>query len=172
MTLYADLCYNRPKFTFEEHIGALKKWLYNRFNFINGDFITGFYCISSLKVKVADVFPQAWLGGSAWRVRTRWRRTSSPSSKTSRTRGRGGTTTGPNRSDCHGWYSMIWGHCLSEKKIFQIFNALWISIHPVGSPLSCDILWSIFNMFQQPLGWWWSYINYRILWVPQDTAKK
>ena len=48
MTLYADLCYNRPKFTLERHAGALMQWLYSRINFISGDFISGFYCIAQI----------------------------------------------------------------------------------------------------------------------------
>ena len=43
MTLYADLPYNRPQFTLTMHFRAIKWQLYIRFDFISGDFISGYY---------------------------------------------------------------------------------------------------------------------------------
>ena len=45
MTLQADLPYKRTQFTIKRHFWAMKWQFYIRFDFITGDFISGFYCM-------------------------------------------------------------------------------------------------------------------------------
>ena len=61
MTLYADLCYEQSKFTVKGNIGACISQLYSRIDFINGDFISGLYCINISSATFASFisgFPQ------------------------------------------------------------------------------------------------------------------